>query len=119
MLANGKFVLPTAVSLTLTGPTGRTSQLHFFDRQHAFIAGRLDDFPVALPAGASYAVLLRLNQLAETNEFGIVLAPGHYRVVAQFGGRGVDHPNSDMQGLRVMNFWKGTVRSGTVEFDVP
>src|SRR5215831_7120706 len=54
MLGNGKVMFPEAVRLVLTDPAGDTRELQFFDRRYPGIAGRLDDFTVALRAGAAY-----------------------------------------------------------------
>src|SRR5262249_37713825 len=62
MLGNGKVMFPEAVSLVLTDPAGETRELQFFDRRYPGIAGRLDDFTVALRAGAGYEFPVSLDQ---------------------------------------------------------
>jgi hypothetical protein len=53
MLANGKVMFPSAIRLFLTDPAGDTRELQFFDRRYPAVVGRIDDFTVALRAGAA------------------------------------------------------------------
>jgi hypothetical protein len=62
MLANGKVMLPAAIRLLLTDPAGHTRELQFFDRRYPAVAGRVDDFTVALRARSIYALRVSLNQ---------------------------------------------------------
>jgi hypothetical protein len=62
MVANGKVMFPEAVRLSLTDPAGTTRDLHFFDRRYPAIVGRVDDFTVALRAGATYEFPVSLDQ---------------------------------------------------------
>ena len=115
MLANGKVMFPEAVRLSLTDPAGDTRELHFFDRRYPAIAGRLDDFIVALRAGAAYEFPVSLDQYLSPL---VKLSPGTYRIQARFEGRGATQINLDTPGIALMNFWKGTAESNTVEFEV-
>jgi hypothetical protein len=117
MLANGKAMFPTAVRLALTDPAGKSRELKFLDPR---VAGRVDDFTVALRGGAMYAFPVSLDQYwsEATKEFGLKLTPGRYRILAQFDGTGARIPNLDMKGVALLNFWKGTVRSSVFEFEV-
>jgi hypothetical protein len=119
MLANGKVMFPEAIRLSLTDPAGTTRELRFFDRRYPAIAGHLDDFTVALRAGAAYEFPVSLDQYwsESTNEFGMKLGAGRYRIQAQFEGRGAANLNLD-PGIGLMNFWKGTAQSNTLEFEV-
>jgi len=120
MLANGKVMFPEAVRLSLTDPAGDTRELRFFDRRYPAIVGRLDDFMVALRAGAAYEFPVSLDQYwsESTKEFGMKLGAGHYRIEARFEGRGASYINLDTPGIALMNFWKGTAQSDTVEFEL-
>ena len=120
MLANGKVMFPDAVRFTLTGPAGQTRELHFMDRRYPAVAGRLDDFTVALRNGAFYGLRLSLDQYwsPQTREFVLKLADGRYRIAARFQGRGAQTGNSDMHGVALLNFWRGTVQSNSVDFEV-
>ena len=117
MLANGRAMFPTAVRLALTDPAGKSRELKFIDPR---VAGRLDDFTVALRGGALYAFPVSLDQYwsEATKEFRLKLTPGRHRISAQFDGTGARIPNLDMKGVALLNFWKGTVRSGVFEFEV-
>jgi hypothetical protein len=42
------------------------------------------------------------------------LEPGRYEISAQFQGDGAEHVNSDMQGMKLMDFWKGKLQSNVV-----
>jgi hypothetical protein len=120
MLANGKVMFPEAVRLSLTDPAGDTRELRFFDRRYPAIAGRLDDFTVALRAGAAYEFPVSLDQYwsESTKEFGMKLGAGRYRIHARFEGHGASYVNLDTPGIALMNFWKGTAESNTLEFEV-
>jgi hypothetical protein len=120
MLANGKVMFPAAIHLILTDPPGKTRELDFSDRRYGVVAGRVDDFTVALRTGSVYVLRATLDQYwsPATQEFALRLMDGHYRIAARFDGQGVKAGNLDMQGIALMNFWKGTVRSNSLEFDV-
>jgi hypothetical protein len=77
MLANGKVMFPTAIRLTLTDPAGQTRELDFSDRRYPGVAGRVDDFTVALRSGSIYALRVSLNQYwsPATKEFVLKLGP--------------------------------------------
>ena len=115
MLANGKTMLPTAVHLLLTDAAGATRELAF---STPGVAGRVDDFTVALRRGSTYTLHLALNQYwsPATNGFGLKLPVGRSRIAARFEGHGAQFQNSD---VALLNFWKGTVESNVVEVDVP
>ena len=121
MLGNGKVMFPTAVRLILTDLAGKTRELEFFDRRYPGVAGRVDPFTVSLRAGSIYVLRTSLNQyvIPATNNFDVKLASGRNRIAARFEGQGVEGGNSDMRGVALLNFWKGTAQSNTVEFDVP
>jgi hypothetical protein len=119
MLANGKVMFPDAVRLVLTDLiTGNMRELQFFDRRIQCIGGRLDDFIVALRSGATYAFPISLDQNYMRYELGVKLVPGRFGILARFDGRGATNINLDTQGVALMNFWKGTVQSDTLEFEV-
>ena len=119
MLANGKVMFPRAVRLMLTDPAGNSRELEFFDRRYPGVAGRIDDYTVAMRVGAIYAYTASLDQYwsEATKEFGVKLMPGRHRISARFEGGGALTRNLDMQGVALLNFWKGTVRSSVFEFE--
>ena len=120
MLANGKVMLPEAVRLLLTDAQGNTRELQYFDRRYPAIAGRVDDYIVALRSGSAYSIRSSLDRYwsATTKEWGIKLAPGRYQVEAVFDGRGARSANSDTPGIALLNFWKGTLRSNLLPFEM-
>lgn len=120
MLANGKVMLPSSVRLVLTDSSGQTKELHYFDRRYPGVAGRVDDFTVALRIGSIYTILATMDHYwsPSNKEFGAPLPPGRYRILARFQGEGAHTTNSDMPGMALMNFWRGTVQSNPLEFVV-
>jgi hypothetical protein len=120
MLANGKVMFPKAIRLTLTDAQGKTRELHFSDKRYPVVAGRVDDFTVALRSGSIYALRVSLDQYwsPETKEYVLTLSDGRYRISARLEGQGAKSVNIDMQGIALMNFWKGTVQSNSFEFEV-
>src|SRR5262245_34376068 len=120
MLGNGKVMLPTAVQVLLTDRIlGNTLELHFCGGP-AGVSGRVDDYTVALQAGATYALPVSLDKYCgpAPTGLGVKLLPGRYQVSARFDGRGGTSNNGDMAGVALLNFWKGTIQSGILEFDV-
>jgi hypothetical protein len=119
MLANGKIMYPGAIRLVLTDPAGRVRILDWPDGPAA-MAGRIDDYVVALQAGSIHSLRFTLDKIwsASTNEYNVALAPGHYRIAVRFDGLGARFKNLDMPGIALMNFWKGTVESSTAEFTI-
>jgi hypothetical protein len=120
MLANGKVMFPEAVRLLLTDPQGGTRELQYFDRRYPGIAGRVDDFIVALRSGSAYSLRLSLDRYwsPATKEPDLKLPPGRYRIEALFDGRGAMFQNLDTPGIALLNFWKGTVRSRPLSFEI-
>jgi hypothetical protein len=120
MLANGKVMFPASIRLVLTDPSGQTRELQYFDRKHPAVAGRVDDFTVALRAGSIHTIRATMDHYwsPATKEFGVKLTNGRYRIVARFQGEGARTDNGDMPGLALLNFWKGTVQSSPLEFAV-
>jgi hypothetical protein len=120
MLANGKVMFPEAVRLLLSDAQGGTRELQYFDRRYPGIAGRVDDFIVPLRSGSAYSMRLSLDRYwsAATKEWDLKLAPGRYRIEALFESRGAQFPNLDTSGIALLNFWKGTLRSSPLSFEV-
>jgi hypothetical protein len=121
MVANGEKQHPDAVVLTLTSIPGKSRQLHL--RGPWFIASRVDPLIVPLPVGSTFSIPVDLNDywpIAPT-EPDYKLEPGNYRLEAQFTGRGVSQheANLDVKGIALMPYWKGTVTSNQLSFQVP
>ena len=120
MLGNGKVMFPDAIRLILTDPAGRTRELQYFDRKHAVVGARLDDFTVALRSGSVYALRLSLDQYSHpaTSNIELNLAEGRHRIAARFDGQGARLAPGDMRGVSLLNFWSGIAESNAVEFEV-
>lgn len=120
MLANGKVMFPEAVRLTLTDPAAQIRQPQFSDRRYGGVAGRVDDFIVALRSGAIYVLRVSLDQYVSphSKEFRVKLGDGRHRISARFEGRAAERVNLDMQGVALLNFWKGTLQTDDLEFEV-
>ena len=121
MLANGKVMFPTAVTLIIANAQGQTRELRYFDRRYPGVAGRVDDFTVALRSGSVYRLRLSLDHYlsAASREVEISLATGRHRIAARLDAGGASSLNLDTRGIGLMNFWKGTLRSNSVEFVIP
>jgi hypothetical protein len=115
MLANGKVMWPDAIRLMLTDLTGHSRELHFRS-PNAGVAGRIDDYIVALRARSVYTVRVSLEDYIRGVD--MKLTRGEYKIAAQFSGRRATGVNLDMQGVALLNFWNGVVHSNVVEFDV-
>jgi RNA polymerase sigma factor (sigma-70 family) len=115
MLANGKVQLPDHIRLKLSDDKGKTRELHFSDKRHPGIAGRVDDYFVPLRVGSVYTLKLPLSQFwcPATKEFTVELKPGKYRVSAHFEGTGAKHDS----GKFILNFWEGKLQSNTSPFE--
>ena len=120
MLANGKVHLPDAIQLTLIESSGKSRELHFSDRRYPGVAGRVDDYAVPIRAGSAYTLRLSLDNFwcPRTKEFRLNLKPGEYRVRSKLTGKGAQFSNSDMEGIKLMNFWKGTLESDATVFRI-
>jgi hypothetical protein len=111
MLANGKEQAPEAIQITISDSSRKERGLRWSSR--AGVAGRLDDFIVALPAGATYVVNLNLGRAALEP-----LPAGHYRIAARFRGQGAQNLNLDTRGVALMNFWIGTIQALPLDFEI-
>jgi hypothetical protein len=114
LFANGIVAEPYGIELTLTEPSGSVRELRYSRR--FVLAGRLDDFVVPLPTGATY--VLRLN-LAEGYLDGVKLSAGRYRIAAHFECHGAYFRNPDLLAISFLNFCKGSVHSNSLEFEIP
>jgi hypothetical protein len=120
MLANGKVLLPEAIHLILIDSAGKSRELHFSDRRYSGVAGRIDDYAVPLRVGSAYTLRLSLDNFwcPKTKEFRLNLKPGEYRVRSAFAGKGAQFVNRDMEGIKLMNFWQGTLQSDVTVFRI-
>jgi hypothetical protein len=120
MFGNGKVMSPSAIRLLLTDAAGRTRELHFSER-FGVAPGRIDDFIVALNTGSTYVLRVTLDRYwsPSTKEFiPLRVTTGRYLIAARFDGRTAQTHNLDMPGIDLLNFWTGTLTSGSLEFEV-
>jgi hypothetical protein len=120
MLANGRVHLPTEIRLILTDSGGETKELHFSDKRYPGVTGRIDDYAVPLSVGSAYTLRLSLDNFwcPKTKEFRLNLKPGVYRVRSELTGKGAQFVNGDMEGMKLMKFWKGTLQSDVTVFQI-
>ena len=115
MLGNGRKMFPSAVSLVVTDQQGRTGELLY--RAPPLVGGRIDDYTVALRNHSSYVLRVSLGDYRTAHgELGSNLASGTYTIQATFEGLEARSANSDMLGIRLMNFRTGTVSSNVLSF---
>ncbi|HKE60280.1 MAG TPA: hypothetical protein VKB46_26390 [Pyrinomonadaceae bacterium] len=116
VLANGKVQLPNRIAIKLTDARGQTRLFRFADKRYPAIAGRVDDYIVPLRTGSTYTLQMTLDQFwcQETSEFSIPLLSGENYLTAQFEGAGANAVNSDMPGIKLMNFWLGKAESNVL-----
>jgi hypothetical protein len=121
MLANGEVMLPAAIRLMVTDALGQTRELRFFDRRYPGVAGRVDDFTVALRSGSVYMLRISLDHYIspDAKESGLRMAGGRYRIAVRFEGRGAQTTNIGMEGAALLNFWTGTAQSNVIDVEVP
>ena len=119
MLAGGKVQLPDKISFSLIDATGKTRALHFSDRRYPAVVGRMDNYIVPLRSGSIYTMTIGLDQMfsMDISDFATKLPPGKYQITAQYQGTGAQHPNLDMPGIKLMNFWLGKLQSNTLSVE--
>ena len=114
MLANGKVQLPDKLQLNFMEGNAIVRRCKFFDTEHAFVAGRVDDFVVPLRVGSSYTLRIAMGQFSCKGTQPPTTTRGANQLIAQFDGDGANAVNLDMQGIKLLNFWRGTVVSNAV-----
>jgi hypothetical protein len=119
MISNGKVMFPEAVRLLLSDSQSKTRELHYVHRRYPGIAGRVDDFIVALRAASVHVLRVSLDNYSGMNGFVPELERGRYRIEARLDGQGARSLNVDTEGIGLFNFWKGTLRSNVHVFDMP
>jgi hypothetical protein len=79
--------------------------------------GKLDDYVLALPPGATYGFLLDLDEYwcPATKEFSLKLSKGQHWIQARLHAGAARASTGDLALLR---FWLGTIESTQVSFSV-
>ena len=118
MLANGKEQYSTAVKLIFTGPNGKNYEFHNNIGRHPGIAGRVDPFVVPLAVGCTYILKVDFDNYWFV-PVGASLPKGQYRITAVFDGKTADYINLDVEGMALMPYWTGTIKSKELPFENP
>jgi hypothetical protein len=117
ILGNGKTYLLERASLTIKRNGAADERLHYVDLSVGVIAGRVDAWLIPLPPGASYSITVPARRFVSRPDY----APGDFanatKVQAHLTTHQMDSPNLDMQGLRFVQVWVGTLTSEWI--DVP
>jgi hypothetical protein len=120
MLANGRVKLPENISLTIVDARGQTRRLRFADKRYLFVAGRVDDYLAPIRKGSIYTLKVSLDQFwsPATKESEVKLAPGKYRITAEFEG-GISKASwyLDPDRIDVIDVQRGQLRSNTLEIE--
>ncbi|BCS35035.1 hypothetical protein TBR22_A42610 [Luteitalea sp. TBR-22] len=116
MLGNGPMMVPQAIRLSVRGASFGTCELEYADRRFSHVGGRIDDLVVGLPRAARYVVRLPVRDFscAARKQYPMPWPVETLEVVARFRGGPALSTNLDMQGMRLMPFWRGTLESGAV-----
>jgi hypothetical protein len=115
MLANGKKQYPDAVVLTLVDSQGKSRPLEL--QGPFYVAGRVDPLVLPIPVGSTFSIPVDLNKYGPPD---YKLKPGIYSLEAQLTGKGVSQQeaNLDVKGIALMPYWKGTVTSNQLRFEI-
>ena len=105
ILGNDKKYLPGPLGFTLRRAGEADVNFDWFDPSVVGIAGRIDPWVIPLPAGASYSVRVLIP-----NGFRhLFFTPADVRV--RLTTREIANPNGDLEGLRFIHVWIGTLTS--------
>jgi hypothetical protein len=115
MLANGRKQYPDAVVLILTDSQGKSQTLEL--QGPAGVAGRVDALVVPIPVGSTFSIPVDLEKYGP---FGFKWKPGAYSLEAQLKGKGVNQAdaNLDVKGIALMPYWRGSVTSDQLRFEI-
>jgi hypothetical protein len=115
MLANGKKQYPDAVVLTLTDSQGKSQRLVL--QGPFYVVGRVDPLVLPIPVGSTFSIPVHLDKYGPLE---YKFKPATYSLEAQLTGKGVSQPeaNLDVKGIALMPYWKGTVTSNQLSFEI-
>ena len=113
-LANGRWYQPRELVMELRR-NGSPDVEELLYNGATNIAGRIDHWVVALPAGATYALTLRAAEFASTSATRAGTPPEELRV--RLTGRPITSDlNVDMTGMKAWRLWTGSVSSNALRF---
>jgi hypothetical protein len=112
-LANGKSHHPSAVRLFARSKGHKTQTLIY---PSLVVSERVDPFVLPLLAGSSYTMPCPFYAYVDS-EAGerIDLTSKDYWISSELTGEAITKTNQDLQGLALMTFWEGKVRSNEVQ----
>ena len=110
ILGNDKKYLLGSVGFTLTRPGAADVNFDYFDPTVAVVGGRVDPWLVPLPVGASYSVVISIPKGFRD----LFSTPVGVRV--RLTTQQIGNTNLDVQGLRFIHVWVGTLTSDQISF---
>lgn len=114
---NGQVYLPSALYavVNMTGDA-KEHNLFYFNRAHAFVAGRVDPWIVPLPATSSFSVSVQSEHLwsSELNA-SLKDMPAISKIRLGVVARAIEFVNADTTGLKLMHLFVGDVKSKVVD----
>jgi hypothetical protein len=113
-LANGRWYQPRELVMELIR-SGSPEVEELLYNGATNIAGRMDHWVIALPAGATYALTLRAAEFVSTSATRTVAPPEELKV--RLTGRPITSDlNVDMTGMKAWRLWDGSVTSNALRF---
>ena len=111
-LANGRWYQPRELLMDLRR-TGSPEVEELSYNGATNIAGRIDHWVIALPAGATYALTLHAAEFVSTSATRAVAPPEELRI--RLTGRPITSElNVDMAGMKAWRLWTGSVSSNAL-----
>ena len=105
VLGNDRKYLPRGLQFTLRRDGMADTEVDWFDPSVAGVAGRIDPWLVPLPAGTSYSIGVLIPE--SLRHFFSTPAAVRVRLTTQT----VPTLNPDLEGLRFIHVWAGTLTS--------
>jgi hypothetical protein len=115
-LANDKKYLPTGVELTVRRAGIPDVALTYVDPTVPAVAGRVDPWLIPLPPDASYSVAVPARNFRLTPHLAEEPFSAPADLQLHLATREVGRTNNDMQGIRLIHVWVGTLTSNWVRF---
>jgi len=115
VLANDRKYLLQHVVLKVKREGAADTRLEYFDPSVPGIAGRMDPWLVTLPPDSSYSITVPAKHfgLRPTNAPETFSTPAYVQL--QLTTQEMSTPNSDVQGLRLIHVWIGTLSSNWIQ----
>jgi len=110
VLGNDRKYLVGSLGFTLSRAGAADTNFDYFDPTVVGVGGRVDQWLVPLPVGASYSVVVSIPK--GIRDLFSTPADMHARLTTQENR----NPNLDVQGLRFIHVWVGTLTSERISF---